>query len=233
MAYRTFGDLSTQLKSEIDLEDEEFVQPAELIGYFNTGITIIESEILKLGLREQYLKSETFISVVSGQEEYDLPADIVDTKIRKIVYRNGPTIYTVNPMRGEDSFEGEDMLNQYNTSSEYYRWDIYKLTDEYTLRLIPTPQLSVTNGLRVLYWKDLNRYVSDSTNCDVPTVCYEFLLSYVRYRIYMKETHVNTPGEKEDMNSMLNLLRETLSGQIADPTIDLVDQDLTIYEEMS
>lgn len=233
MAYKTFGDLSDQVQAELDIEDEEFVQATELIGYFNTGITIIESEILKLGLREQYLKDEAFISVVSGTGDYSLPSDIIDTKIRKIVYRNGPTIYTVNPVRGEDAFENQDLLNQYATSSEYYEFDIFKLTEDYTLRLVPTPQLSVTNALRVLYWKDLNRYTGDSVSCDVPEVCYEFLLSYVRYRVYMKETHANTPGEKEDMGLMLDLLRTTLSGQIADPTIDLIDMDLSSYEEMS
>lgn len=233
MAYKTFGTLSAQVQAELDIEDEEFIQPTELIRYFNTAVTIIESEILKLGLREQYLKDEAFISLVNGTADYALPSDIVDTKIRKIVYRNGPTIYTMNPMKGEDSFEDEDILNQYSTSQEYYRYDLYKLTEDFTLRIVPTPRISVTSALRVLYWKDLNRYTADADNCDVPEVCYEFLLSYVRYRVYMKETHANTPGEKEDMGAMLELLRSTLSGQIADPTIDLMDPDLSAYEEMS
>lgn len=233
MTYRTFGDLSLQIQKELDIEDEEFIQGTELIGYFNTGVTIVESELLKLGLREEYLEGEALISIVSGQRQYDLPADIVDTKVRKIVYKNGPTIYTMDPLRGEDKFEGEDMLNQYNTSSEYYRWEILKLTEVYTLRVVPTPELSVTNAMRMLYWRSLNRYTDDSVNCDMPTPCYEFLLAYVRYRVYKKETHVNTASEKDDMGSMLQLMRDTLSGQIADPTIDIIDQDLTLYEEMS
>ena len=232
MAYKTFGELNTQVSKELDIEDEEFIQSSELLGYFNTGVNIIEAEIVKLGLREKYLQDEAFISLVQGQSDYSLPSDIIDTKIRKIIYRNGTIIYTMNPMKTEDSYEAEDVLSLY-PGSEWYMWAIYKLTNDYTLRIVPEAALSVTDALRVIYFKDLNRYTDDAIECDIPEICLEFLLSYVRYRVYMKETHANTEREKADMGNFLSLMRDTLSGQIADPRIDLLDQDLSHYEEMS
>lgn len=233
MAYQTFGDLSTQVQRELDIEDEEFIQPQELIEYFNSGIRIVESEIVKLGLREKYLQAEDFISVVANQQDYDLPADIIDTKIRKVVYRDGNNIYTLKPLRGEDSYEAEDVLNLY-TSSEYYSYMLYKASDDsHKLRLVPKAAKSVTNALRIVYFKDLNRYTDDTDECDIPEICYEYLLSYVRLRCYMKETHVNTAGEKMMNDSLLQLMRETLQGQVADPDMDLIDQDLSHYGESS
>lgn len=232
MAYRTFGSLKDQVSKELDIEDEEFIQPNELVEYFNSAVRNIEAEIVKLGLREKYLQKEDFIDLVEGQADYSLPDDIIDTKIRKIIYRNGVTIYTLNPLKTEDGYEAEDVLNLYSTS-EWYMYAIYKNTDEYTLRLVPHANQTVTQGLRIIYWKDLNRYTSDSVNCDVPDICYEYILSYVRLRVYMKETHVNTQAEKIYLDEALARVKDTLSGQTADPTIDLIDQDLSIYQEMS
>lgn len=232
MAYKTFGDLRTQVSRELDIEEEEFIQPQELIEYFNSAVRMVESEIVKMGLRDKYLVSEDYIDLVAGQQDYDLPADIVDTKIRKLVYRDNLTIYTLKPLKGEDSFEAEEVLNLY-TSSEYYYYMIYKVGSAYKLRLVPKAFKNLTNGIRIIYFKDLNRYDDDNTECDVPEICYEYILSYVRYRCYAKETHVNTEGEKAALSELLALMRETLQGQVADPDMDVIDQDLSHYEESS
>lgn len=232
MAYKTFGDLRTQILRELDLENEEFVQPQELIEYFNSAIRTVESEIVKLGLRDKYLQSDAFISTVTGQSEYDLPADIIDTKIRKLVYRDNTIIYTLKPLKGEESYEAEDVLNLY-TSSEYYYYMVYKVGTTYKLRLVPKAVKNVTNGIRIIYFKDLNRYDDDLTECDVPDICYEYILSYVRLRCYMKEPHENVGVESELLASNLTLMRETLQNQVADPEMDLIDQDLSHYQESS
>jgi len=232
LAYKTFGDLSIQVQRELDIEDEEFIQPQELIEYFNSCIRMVESEIIKLGLRDKYLQTEAFISTVSGQADYDLPSDIIDSKIRKLVYRDGTIIYTLKPLKGEDAYEAEDVMNLYS-SSEYYYYMIYKIGIEWKLRLIPKAVKTVANALRIIYFKDLNRYDADITECDVPEICYEYILSYVRYRCFAKETHVNMTDEKENMGILLQLMRETLQGQVADPAIDVIDQDLSHYGESS
>lgn len=232
MAYKTFGDLSTQVQRELDIEDEEFIQPQELIEYFNSAIRIVESEIVKLGLRDKYLQSEAYISTVVNQSDYDLPANIIDTRIRKLVYRDGTIIYTLKPLRGEESYEAEDVLNLY-TSSDYYYYMIYKVGNDYKLRIVPKAVKTVSNAIRIIYFKDLNRYDADATECDVPEICYEYILSYVRYRVYAKETHVNTADEKQGMETLIALMRETLQGQVSDPDMDYIDQDLSHYQESS
>lgn len=219
---------------EMDTEDETFIQTAELQGYFNSGITIIESEIVKLGLREQYLKKEAFVSTVQDQTDYVIPTDIVANKIRKVVYRNtsGNIVYTVRPLRSEASFETEDVYALY-AASEYYRYQLYKVGELNKFRITPRALSAVSNAFRIIYFGKLNRYTSDSVNCDIPDVCYEYLLSYVRYRVYGKESHKNTAGERLDLGNLLTLMRETLQNQVADPEMDELDGDFTHYEEMT
>jgi hypothetical protein len=231
---RTFGDLKTQLEQEMDTEDETFIQPTELVGYFNTGITLIESEIIKLGLREKYLQKEAFISTIASQTDYDIPTDIVANKIRKIMYKNASTnlVYPIRPLRSEDSYETEDVFSLY-VSSEYYRYTLYKVGELNKLRLTPRALNTSTNNIRIIYFAKLNRYTADATNCDVPDVCYDYLLSYVRYRIYAKESHKNTQMERSDLGNLVQLMRETLQNQVADPEMDEMDGDFSHYEEQT
>lgn len=229
---RTFGDLKVQLEMELDTEDETFVQGPELQGYFNTAVTLCESEIVKLGLREKYLQKESFIDTVLGQTDYALPADIVVNKIRNVIYRNGPVVYKVRPMRGEASYETEDVYKIY-PSNEYYHYQIYKSGELNIFRITPRAALAVTNAFRFIYFAKLNRYIDDATNCDVPDICYEYILAYVRYRIYMKENHVNVQGERGDLMALLQLMRETMQNQVADPEMDEMDRDYSHYEEFS
>ena len=234
MAYRTFGDLRLQIERELDLEEEDFVQEEELTEYFNSAVRETEAELIKLGLREEYLKGEGFISVVSGTKEYALPSDIIDTQIRKMVYRNSNYVYTLNFQRGEDAFEEEDLQELYSSSDEYYRATLYKVAEDYKLRLVPTPRLSVTNGIRIIYNKDLNRYLDATTNCDVPEICLEFIRASVKYDCVKKE--IGRPDLQDfrtDKEMARKLMTDTLQGQVADPDRQKVDQDLSIYEEHS
>ena len=237
MAYRTFADLRTQIEMETDTEGEEFIQAPEMVGFLNSAVTIVESELIKIGLREKYLQGEAYISTVANQADYDLPADMIDTQIRKIIYRNGSIKYEVKPLLDEDQYLKEDIYNDYS-ANEIYWYQLYKdsTSDELKLRLTPKASNTVSNALRVIYWRDLNRMINEddtTTKCDVPWVCYEFIISYCRRKVYKKELGLSVNIEQEELNSMLALMRETLQQQLADPNVNLVYMDTTVYEEMS
>jgi hypothetical protein len=237
MAYRTFADLRSQILVETDTEGEDFIQPTELVGFLNSAVTVAESEIIKLGLREKYLQGEAYISTVTNQADYDLPSDMVDTQIRKIIYRNGSIKYEIKPLLDEDQYLKEDIYNDYSANESYW-YQLYKdqSSDALKLRLTPKASNTVANALRVIYWRSLNRMIDENdttTNCDVPWVVYEFILSYVRRKIYKKELNMSTEMEQGELDSMLALTRETLQQQIADPNVNMIDMDVTIYGEMS
>lgn len=229
---RTFGELKTQIDQELDTADETFVVDTEIQNYFNSAVTFCESEIVKLGLREKYLQKEAFIDAVQDQTDYALPTDIVVNKIRNIIYRNGNIVYKVRPMRNEASYEVEDVA-ALNPANEYYEYSMYKSGELNIFRITPKALTSVTNAFRFVYFAKLNRYVDDATNCDVPDICYEYILSYVRYRILGKESPQNAAAERQDMIAIIALMRETLQNQVADPEMDEMDGDFSHYEEMN
>lgn len=234
MSYRTFGDLRSQVEAEVDTEGEEFVTDPEIMRYFNSAVVICEAAIVKLGLREKYLQAEAYISTIQNQTDYALPADIVANKVRKVIYRNGTIIYQMKPMFAERGYEIED-VSTVNPPNEYYHFSMYKSGEDTIFRITPRALQNVTNAIRLIYMKALNRYTADSINCNVPDICYEFIMSYVRYRIYAKESagNANTQDEKSNMQMFNTLMQETLQNQIADPDADLVEADQSHYWDMN
>lgn len=234
MAYRTFGELSTQVENELDLQTEDFVDKnVEMKDYFNSAMREVEAELSKIGLREKYLQKDTTIDVVVNQSDYTLPTDIIDADIRKMVYHDGNIVYTMHPDEGEDSYE-RDVVENIFSVTDYYKWKIRKVGEDYKLRIIPKASKSVTGGIVIHYWASLNRYTADGTNCDVPEICYEFIRASVKLDCVRKEFgRPDISDFNYEKERTRKLMQDTLSGQIKDPDIDKVDQDLSVYQEHS
>ena len=127
MAFRTFGDLRTQVEKELDLQGEEFVQYDEMIGLWNRAVSIAESHLVTLGLKDKYFLGREFLSTVQGQEEYDLPSTMYGNKIIKVVYHVGATFYTLKPLDSKEMFENYEYLNSFS-NTDFYRYMITHTT---------------------------------------------------------------------------------------------------------
>ncbi len=113
----TYAELKQKMELELDLEDEIFVRPDELIGYTNKAISFAESAILKID--EDYFLSVYHIPLQSGIAEYEYPFDIYAYKIRGIEYSAGATIYPVNRFRRMGKFDAVEIAYYYPVNNSY------------------------------------------------------------------------------------------------------------------
>jgi len=113
----TYSELRQKIELELDLEDEIFVRPNELIGYVNKVISFAESAILKID--EDYFLSVMHIPLVGGQANYDYPYNIYAYKIRGLEYSAGATIYPVARFRRMGKFDSVEIANYYPVSNWY------------------------------------------------------------------------------------------------------------------
>ena len=151
MAYKTFGDLRTQLEKELDLEGEEFVAPSEMIGLWNRAVSVAESHLITLGLKDKYFLGRASISTVLGQEEYAIPDSMYGNKIIKIIYQVGATLYTLLPLDSKDMFENYAFLNSYS-STDFYRYMITHTTPgSQKLLLVPKARETLTNPITIWF----------------------------------------------------------------------------------
>lgn len=233
MGFRTFGDLNSQVEAELDLEDEEFVSKDELIGYWNRAVTIAESHLITLGLKDKYFLAREQFSTVQGQEEYNLPDTLIGNKIIKVIYRVGATFYTLLPLDSKDMFENYELLNHF-TTTDFYRYFITHTTPgSQKFILVPSARESNTNALTIWFSRKANRYAVDGDICDFPDVAYEYLSAYVKKRVYMKESHVNLPAGALEEQMLEQLMQSVLSGQIADSELSKLEPDMSVYQESS
>lgn len=233
MGFKTFGTLNAQLLKELDLEGEEFIATDEMMGLWNHAVSIAESHINTLGLRDKYFLARKKLSTVLGSEEISMPSDIYANKILRIVYRNGATFYTVRPLDSKDMFENYEYLNAFS-STDFYRYFIDHTTaGTEKIILVPAARETVSNVMTIWYHRDANRYTTDASVCDLPEIAYEFLHACVKELCYAKESHVNYEGAKMERQEKEQLMQSVLAGQIQDNEMSLIEADLSFYQESS
>lgn len=80
--------IQTKLQNDLDLINEPFLTPTELLGYVNEAIEDSETAIHTFGLGADYFRVSTFRLLTPGQSNYLFPTDIYANKIRRVFYRN-------------------------------------------------------------------------------------------------------------------------------------------------
>lgn len=233
MAFKTLLNLKTKINRDLDLEEEEFVQPEEMVEYINDAIALSEAEIVKLGLRDKYFLTRSKISLVSGQEDYDLPTNIYANKIVKIIYENGATIYTLTPIDSKDMFEDIQYMNKYPPTEIYQYLIRHDTPGVEKLQIVPAAQQNVTNALTVWFYRDANKLADDADVCDLPEICYQFVYQSVRTRVYEKSRGSAWRDAMNDLAAIKTIMVDTLTQQIPDADLTMIEQDLTAYEEHS
>lgn len=233
MAYKTKEQVVEKIERDLDLEDEEFIQPDEMTEYINDAITVIEAHINTLGLRDQYFLTRTTLDLVSGTADYALPTNIYADKIKEVIYSNGAQIYRINPLTRDYAAEEIEHLNRFSTT-EYYQYRIRRdsSTANY-FQLIPSSRETANDVVIVEYFRDLERVDSDADLVEVPEISLLYLYQYVKVKVYEKESHGNYPTAKVELDELEELMLSTLQGQLADNMNNEIELDKSIYGEIS
>lgn len=229
MQYKTYLEIRTKIESDLDLEDEIFITPPELLGYTNEAIDECEAEILTI-YEDYFIKKDT-IDLVLGEDEYDLPADIYASKIRSVIYNNGSSDnYPVRRTKRKDKFQERITSNYYNTS-ERYRFMVINPdpTENPKLLLVPKSRITLTDGLEVWYIRNAATMEDDTSICDIPEFI-NFVYAYTKMRCYEKEGHPNLVKAESDLDKQRELMIGTLQNMVPDEETEL-EMDLTHYEE--
>jgi hypothetical protein len=114
----TYLEMSNKVLTDLDLMDETFINPVELVGYFNEAVDEAESEINTLPLCD-YFKTYASLPIISGVSQYRMPPDIYINKIRGMLYTNGSIIYPIVKFKPRFEFEDMAFTDQYGQSDDY------------------------------------------------------------------------------------------------------------------
>lgn len=232
MSFTTYGALRQEIERELDLEDEDFVQPLELIGYCNQAIKRAEALINELC--EDYFLTSTPLTFVDSQGEYDLPSDVYANKIRQIIYQNGTLIYPIKRMRYSSKFQDIAETVTFESGNDRYRYLIKNsLADGAKINIYPTPAETGSYGtiwyLRNARQLTLNTTTAESEVVDIPEFK-SYIKQFMKVKVYEKESHPNYQAAREELKIEETEMIKSLTDRIPDGDNQL-EFDLTHYEE--
>jgi len=210
------------LQRELDLQDETFITPNEFLSYFNRGIDEVESAIHTI--YEDYFLTKAPLTLVSGQRDYDLPADIYAQKIRGIFYNDGNS--KQYEIRRILKLQETDFLQQ---PTDFYKYVITNaLTTGLKLSLYPLPQ---ENGTNITIWfiRNAKRFANELSVCDIPEFT-PVVTQYARWKCMAKEGHPDTQAALMDYERMRQEMVETLTARVPDEHNE-IPLDVSFYDD--
>lgn len=232
MDFLTYAQIKTNIQAQTDTEAEDFIQPAELMGYVNEAIDIAQADIHKLGMEDEYFLSRTYIPITVGVEEYELPTDIYSNKIRDVVYELGTTIFPIKRAR-KRRFEIYSEFTQFPPATNYY---LYMLINPYAgqkpkMLLMPASRETSATRVRMWYIRNANKMVDDASVCDIPQF-HMFIEKYCKWKIYMKEGNPIAVDAAIELEAERKQMIETLENMVEDDNSQ-IPADYTTYTDLS
>lgn len=228
MRYWTWLEIREKVERDLDLEEETFIQPEELLAYANEAIDEAEAEIHSL--YEDYFLAKVPLTFVQATDSYDMPSDIYGDKIRKIFYQNGSRVYEITRLTEEKKLSVYHLAQAFPGSStsclEYFLEN--SVAGSPQIVFVPVPEESGAYGT-IWYLRNANRLVSDTDICDIPEFV-EFVMQYMKFRCYEKEGHPNLPLAITVLESHRKQMTSTLSQRVADGE-NKIEADFSYYTE--
>lgn len=222
-----------KVERDLDLEEENFIQPEEMLEYFNEALREAEAEVL--GIYEDYLLDNAPLELVLGQAKYDLPSGIYSSKIRAIIYNsNNNIIYEIKRIRGAKKFLDRALIISADPTDYYQYIMLNNATNGIQIELSPPSKEDSTENVTVWFLRTVTPILinEDIVDKDIPESI-NFLYAFVKGKCKQKENGGVMPQDAQaEIDQQRKLLIETLTNAIPDDDNEVI-KDLSIYQESS
>ena len=228
MRFWTYSEIREKIENDLDLQSETFILPEEMLAYVNEAIDEAEAEIHTI--YEDYFLTYETLTLVSGTNEYDLPADIYAHKIREIVYNNGGNLWTMRRLRDWKKIARWELSNQYEDGQITDYFIINRTAGSPRILFMP-PNKESGDIIKIWYLRNANRMVDDTDVCDIPEFV-SFVIAFAKYKCLEKEGNPMIEVAVANLEQQRSQMRGVLSGMVADSGNE-IEADYTHYEEHS
>jgi hypothetical protein len=221
----TYGELKSNLQKELDIEDETFITPNELLNYFNEAVDMVESAIHTI--YEDYFLTSAPVSLIDGTAEYSLPSDIFAQKIRGMFYSDGAS--NIFEIRRVKQLNEINFLNLAQRPVYDYRY-LIKNDSTSGLKLVfyPTPNESTTN-VTIWYLRNAKRFTTEADVCDIPEFT-SVIVQYARWKCLDKEGHPAVQMAASTLQQLRQEMVDTLTARVPDED-NYVVKDSSHYDD--
>ncbi len=240
-----YQEVKQKVEADLDLLDETFITPDEMVGYCNEAIHEAESEILTIN--EDYFLNSTPLSLVQGQSTYTLPNNIYAQKIRGLEYVNNGIIYPIRRIRGQEKFDLAAMIQNFGQTDDYMWYPINPTAGvQSQIMLFPPSRetgafvtlwyLRVANKVPTAFERgikptDPNDNTQLTTVLDIPEFT-TFIIDFMKAKCMLKDGDPRLDAQLTALANQRKMMVDTLTQQVPDND-DTIPIDLSFYREMS
>lgn len=227
----TYLEARTKVEQDLDLEEENFIQDTEMLGYFNEAIRECEAEILTI--YEDYFLTRANLALVNGTSLYSLPTGIYASKIRGIIYNNQTIIYEIKRIRTAKRFL-ERSLIIYQDPTDEYRYILLNSSVTAGVQIELSPPSKETSASNVIVWfiRKVVEVALDSDVIDIPEFI-NFIYAFVKAKCKQKENAGTMPPDAAaEVEQQRQMMVSTLSYRVPDDDTEIT-KDVSFYQESS
>jgi hypothetical protein len=219
----TYAEARDKIEQELDIKEEKFITPEELLHIFNCAIDEAEAEVHNLF--ESYFLCEKTYELIKGQDRYPMPTDIYANKIKYLWFNDGIMRYQIKRLR--DSIIPFADIPDIGYSFQIQHRDS---TEGITLKLNPSVMHSGPH-LHMQYIRNANRLFSDSDVIDIPEAM-GFIFAYVKQEVYVKESNPLLQIAMAKVESQRALMQTTLKSMTVDDDNEIAP-DMSFYFDLN
>lgn len=217
----SYGEIKTKVELDLDLQGQEFVTDAEMLGYCNDGIAKAEATIHNLN--EDYFLDSDYVPLVAGVSAYDLPSNVFGMKIRQVVYDDGTSRYEVRRIRLQQ-------ISCVDPKDGYMHHIESSGTSGTKMVIFPASRVTSSTYMRRWFIRHSNRMVADGDVCDIPEFV-SYVVNYMKVQCALKDGHPRLDAFQAELADSRELMVSTLIEMVPDENND-IPMDLSFYDEM-
>jgi hypothetical protein len=213
-------DIVTRVRRVFGDEAAVQVTDADVIRWINDG----QVEVVKHN--DGALQKTGFVNLVNGQSQYTMPTDMLI--LRALRFKN-PDMLSYSALKYKNMQEFDDSIDGWDGSVYTAGTPIFFTVFENKAILFPTPNQSVTSGLKVLYNQQPTDVVSLSDPLALPVIYHNTIQKYCLWQAsLLDEDYDPATLYRSDFQQDLNLLltRETQEATATYSTITVLEDDL-------
>lgn len=219
-----------KVESDLDLQEETHITASEMAGYLNEAIG--DFQALAETLDEDYFLTKVSLPLVQGQAVYAVPANIYASKIRGIIYRNGPLSFEIRRIRRFHEFAKISDIDYIPVSNPTYRYELINTSNVSGVQIELHPPAQETSASNVTVWfrREATTLVNPTDVCDVPEGI-NYIFAHMKKSCMAKENLGTPPPEAvQALEKQEVLVTNALQNRVPDDDNE-IQLDLSHYTE--
>lgn len=219
-----------KVEADLDLQEESIITASEMATYLNDAIADCEAVIQTVD--EDYFLTKASLALVQDTASYSLPTDIFASKIRGIMYRNGPRAFEIKQIRKFKQFAEASDIDYSPTSDPEYKYLLVNTSNVtgVKIELHPPAQETSASNVTIWYLREASRLSLDADVLDVPEGI-NYIFAHMKKSCMAKENiGVAPPSAIADLERQEELLINALQNRIPDED-NTIQLDLSHYSE--